>query len=500
MALLANRITDVDQPPGRITASTLYDLVICEHRPWMDLYGDRRLRDDATPFLELLWRRGRAHEEEVVSAAPGSLLNLRVLPVEEREAATLGAMRRKEPLIYGGRLSSADLLGEPDLLRCENGAYVPGDIKAGAGDEATGDDEARRPKKHYGVQLALYVDVLEQLGHSDGNRRAFVWDVHGNEVPYDLTAPKGKRTPETLWDDYKASLAAAREIISGVRNPGPAYQAACQKCRWLTACLMTLESRDDLTLLPGLGRAKREPLLAHATSVSEFAAKSPEQFLDEKGRSTLHGLGPDSIAKFHARALLKSTKGSPYLYASLDLPKCDSELFFDIETDPGRDHCYLHGFVERRNGNSTSERYIGFFAEAATHEGERKAFASAWQYISSKFPCVIYVYSKYERTWWRTLQARYPDVCTEADVESMFDPGITIDLLQIVQSNSEWPTMDHSIKTIAKYLGFSWRDPHPSGAASIAWYDNFVQGEIGAKERILAYNEDDCRAMRVLLV
>jgi hypothetical protein len=37
----------------------------------------------------------------------------------------------------------------------------------------------------------------------------------------------------------------------------------------------------------------------------------------------------------------------------------------------------------------------------------------------------------------------------------------------IVANFTEWPTRDHSIKTLARYLGFTWRDTHPSGAASI---------------------------------
>jgi hypothetical protein len=30
------------------------------------------------------------------------------------------------------------------------------------------------------------------------------------------------------------------------------------------------------------------------------------------------------------------------------------ELFFDIEVDPLRDICHLHGFVERRNGDNAT--------------------------------------------------------------------------------------------------------------------------------------------------
>jgi uncharacterized protein YprB with RNaseH-like and TPR domain len=65
---------------------------------------------------------------------------------------------------------------------------------------------------------------------------------------------------------------------------------------------------------------------------------------------------------------------------------------------------------------------------------------------------------------------------------------------------TEWSTRDYSIKTLAKYLGFEWRDAHPSGAASIELYDRWAEtGDPAIKQRILDYNEDHCRATRVLL-
>ena len=69
----------------------------------------------------------------------------------------------------------------------------------------------------------------------------------------------------------------------------------------------------------------------------------------------------------------------------------------------------------------------------------------------------------------------------------------------VVKKATEWPTWDFSIKTLAKYLGFSWRDTHPSGAASIEWFHRWVEKRDPAiRQRILDYNEDDCRATRVL--
>jgi predicted RecB family nuclease len=67
----------------------------------------------------------------------------------------------------------------------------------------------------------------------------------------------------------------------------------------------------------------------------------------------------------------------------VSLPVSERELFFDIEVDPMRDHCYLHGFVERIGGNNGTERFISFFADQDSEEAEREAFAGAWRYMRS---------------------------------------------------------------------------------------------------------------------
>ena len=483
---------------ARVTGSMLYDLVMCEHRPWMDLRADPKLRDKASPFVQLLWKRGRAHEDEVIAGYEKPYMNLRAEPFADRERLTIRAMESGEPLIYGGRIAHGDLLGDPDLLRrLPSGKYEPGDIKSGAAEEGPLNAD-RKPKVHYGVQLALYVDILENLGWSAG-RGGFVWDVHGDEVHYDLTTAKGPKTPASIWDDYLEYLAIGRAIINDTRASSPAYSSDCKQCWWNTACVAQLERADDLTMIPELGHTRRKPFLPLVSTVGQLATTAPERFLDAKGKSVLKGIGPDTIAKYHARAALRSSGGSPYLKNLVVLPEHRRELFFDIETDPMRDHCYLHGFIERDDRDDSTEQYHGFFSRDATSAGEHDAFAEAWNYVRSRQPCAIYIYSKYERTWWRALREKYPDVCSAAEMEALFaDPGM-IDLYEVVASRTEWPTRDYSLKTLAKYLGFGWRDAHPSGAASIEWFDRHVMGDAEAKTRILEYNEDDCRATRVVL-
>ena len=168
-----------------ITASMLYDLETCPHRVSMDLYGDPADRDEVNAFVQLLWEKGSVFEHEVIGGLKIPFLDLSAYAGDEKEHLTLEAMQRGESLIYSGRIQEAGLLGDPDLLRKETGGYVAGDIKSGSGEEGAEDDA--KPKLHYAVQLGLYTDILERKGLSAG-RRAFVWDIHGKEVPYDFTA------------------------------------------------------------------------------------------------------------------------------------------------------------------------------------------------------------------------------------------------------------------------------------------------------------------------
>ena len=87
----------------------------------------------------------------------------------------------------------------------------------------------------------------------------------------------------------------------------------------------------------------RASLQGHITTMQELADINPEGFLDEKGKDNLREVGPDT-RKLQARAKLITTKDAkPYLRAPVSLPVTERELFFDIEVDPMRDVCYLHG-------------------------------------------------------------------------------------------------------------------------------------------------------------
>lgn len=479
----------------RITASHLYSHLTCTHRVAMDAAADPAARDAVSPFVQLLWERGVAHEKALMAGLGRPFLDLSGLRGDDKEVATREAIARGEPMIYGGRLSVRELLGEPDVLRREQGGYVAIDIKSGAAHE--GDVDEGRLRRGYGVQLALYTDILEQMGLSSG-RYGFILDVHGDEVRYDLAQPLGVRSP-CLWEIYLKTRQAVRETLARPEASRPALSSACRQCVWRSACYARLRQSQDLTLLPELGRAMRDALADEFPTVASLAAADIERYV-EAGRTDFPRVGATMLQRFHRRAQLATTaRAEPFLTRAFDWPRAAVELFFDIETDPMRDLCYLHGFVVREAGGG-AERFEGIFAARADAAAEREAFAQAMAVFRRYPDALVLHYSKYERTEYRRLAGRYPDVAGIDEVDRLFAPPRAIDLyFDVVKPGTEWPTHDFSIKSLARHCGFHWRDADPSGASSIEWFDQWARsGSTALRQRLLDYNEDDCRAMRVV--
>ena len=300
-----------------VTAAMLYDLVACPHRVTMDLFADPGQRDQPNPFVELLWEKGSLYEREVIATLEVPFLDLSPYAGDEKERLTLEAMQRSEALIYGGRIQADGLLGDPDLLRKDGAAYIAGDIKSGSGEE--GPEDNSKPKIHYAVQLGLYTDILERKGLSAG-RRAFIWDIHGAEVPYDFDALYGKRNPRTLWQDYQGALHEAEAIVQRSAQTLPAFSAACKLCHWYSACVKRLKESDDLTMIPELGRSKRDVMYNDLRTVTALAGANPEMFINGK-KTAFAGVGPDTLVKFHDRAILLTTRDAkPFLRRSIYRP------------------------------------------------------------------------------------------------------------------------------------------------------------------------------------
>jgi len=488
-----------------ITASDLYDYIQCPHRVWRDLYGpqDEKILEP-NPFVQLLWERGSTYEKTVIEGL-GSFLDLSRGSQDQRIEQTLNAMQRKEPLIYQGVLHDEDLLGIPDLLRLlPDGSYIPVDIKSGMGYERNGDDEEGdegKPKKHYAVQLALYVELLRKHGFKQ-DFRALVFDIHGNEVEYRLDQSMGVRNKTTYWEFYEHTKEAVRILKKNELQNKPALVGCCKLCPWYKSCKKWCVETEDLTNVFYVGRKVRDTINEDLgiAKVSELSSLDIHQALSVKAKDKnfLKGIGESTLEKMTTRAKILNETKQPVVYERIRFPNVSWELFFDIEDDPTQEFVYMHGVYERHNDQ---ERYVHFTAKENTAAAEKEAWANFWKYINQlpQDDFAVYYYSHHEKTTYRRLQKEYPDVITADALEIFFENPNVIDLYKTVLSNTDWPVSSYSLKELAVYLGFKWRDETPSGALSIQWFNEYLKTKDDKQlERILLYNEDDCKATMVL--
>jgi predicted RecB family nuclease len=492
-----------------ITASKLYDYLECPHRVWRDIYGpkDEKILE-ANPFVEMLWKKGIQHEEKIVSNL-GKFLDLSDGSLEDRFKETIEAMNSKTPLIYQGVLIYENMRGSPDLLRLmPNGEYIPIDIKSGMGSDGFVDEEeVGKLKKKYAVQLALYVDILRRLGFKS-DYKGMILDIKENEIEYDLSNIISVRAKETFWHLYERIKREVSSLLDNKTKNKPAISGKCKLCHWYNSCNKWAKENDDLTNIFYLGGSNRNRLNKDLdiNTIDELLEINIEKvFLQKEAEKKagndefLYNIGKGGLSKALWRAKVLREIKKPVFSERIEFPKTKYELFFDIESDPTQEFIYLHGVYER-NVDKTEFKY--FYTEELSDEEEARAWADFWKYIHSlpKDDFTVYYYSPYEKTTYKALQRKYPEVISEEEVVNFFEHKNVIDLYNdVILKKTDWPLGSYSIKAIAQYLGFSWRDKTPSGALSIQWFNEYLEKkDEKILQRILDYNEDDCIATMVL--
>ncbi len=484
-----------------ITASKLYNHCKCPHKIHNDAFADPDLKDQASEFMKLLWEKGVEHEEVILKGLP-DYTDISKGNFKERKEKTIQALQRGDSIIYQGVIESGSLQGIPDLImRDKGGKYYPIDIKSGRGLDGGDDIIPGVLREHYAMQLAVYVDILMQLGYCD-SKMGYIYDIDTDRVKYSLETPINIKTRETYWDRYQKRKKQVIDILENNAETTPALGGMCKQCAWYSMCKKEVFDKDDLTKIFYMGRRDRDTInkdlkintvkeLAELDISKVMAIKNAQKSF--KTDNFLPRIGEKMITDYVRRANVYQ-KNELLIRKEINFPKKKYELFFDIEDDPMQDFIYLHGVVQRV-GNR--EEYFSFTAD--TIEEERQAWSNFLDYIKSlpEDDFVMYYYSKHEETAYKRLMAKYPGVVMPYYLEELFKKSV--DLYSVVYNNTDWPLHSYSIKSIARFLGFDWRDKNPSGAESIEWFSQYQKTkDSNILRRILEYNEDDCRATLVL--
>jgi predicted RecB family nuclease len=200
---------------------------------------------------------------------------------------------------------------------------------------------------------------------------------------------------------------------------------------------------------------------------------------------------------------------------NLVIPSAPVEIHVDMEND---EHIYLWGMYTNWHykGGRVRRDYHAFVSWEGTNEGEARAFSEFWSGLMSMIDKAraqegengvrVFHYSPAEDRCMRHLAEEYagqPGIPTLDEVNAFLASDTWVDLYPVLATQFVWPCEDMTLKSLAKYVLFVWRDDDPSGSNSVVWYqlalDESQPEHDKWRTRILEYNEDDCRATAALL-
>jgi predicted RecB family nuclease len=217
---------------------------------------------------------------------------------------------------------------------------------------------------------------------------------------------------------------------------------------------------------------------------------------------------------YRARA---HTRDSALRIVGADAMGCRvADVEVDVDMESYDDATYLWGASVTVNTpvSGVVDGYQAFVEWGElTPEAEARVFATFWEWFSElrerchseqrSFAAYCFWAQAEDGAMNRAVETPIAGGPTRRDLETFrrASPSEWIDLHELAkqQIQTEGPL---GLKQLAVAGGFKWRDPNPSGEASMLWYEVAISDDPtvahASRIRILEYNEDDCRATKAL--
>ena len=199
---------------------------------------------------------------------------------------------------------------------------------------------------------------------------------------------------------------------------------------------------------------------------------------------------------------------------TLNIPSPSVEIHVDMEN---AEHIYLWGvYVVWRENDRVRTTRKAFATFEANDAAEAHNTVEFWKYLQELIEKAearhgagsvkVFHYTAAEDRCLRHLATKHAGVKnmpTPSEVEALLKSDVWVDLYPVLTDQLVWPTEDLTLKSLAKYVRFMWRDEDPSGSNSVVWYANAINPvdpeRAKWQQRIIDYNEDDCAATAALL-
>ena len=239
----------------------------------------------------------------------------------------------------------------------------------------------------------------------------------------------------------------------------------CKFCKVKVKCHREMLQKGDISIVPGVSRTYLNLLRdLNINPLKTVEANKIEQ-VPPQFRKPLYNL----------KSLLEN---KPIIINKFEIPK--KYIVYDVETY--RDLDFLHGilmkgkykpFLNVENTDDNLETFLKFIdstKDIIVHYDvyDIKRLQMITKNISHLYK---YLYKIEERSY---------------------------DLYEKIQKNVALPVTSYSLKDISKFFGYKWRTDL-NGYAIFIEYKNYLRGHKESLDKIIKYNEDDCRATALIM-
>lgn len=444
---------------------------ICPHWPYWERYGDptvRRKDDEALAhdLFERLWM-----ERELIQAIAPDAVWIDEEHRHDHAKQTLALMQTGAPAIAKPCLEQPGRIGCPSLLIRTEGhsrfgawSYAPIDIR-----------RALTLRKEEAFRLYFYADLLEAI---QGSYPTLLRVVNRDGERFDAD-------PAQWAEEYRDFMTRLQRTIDG-ECPLPVYRKGCEDTSpWGAACRKLAADRDDIALLFSVTQKQMDGLRAQGIeTVHQITEIDPVQL-----EGTAPGLTLRSLLRLQrqARSLIDH---SVMIREPWFEPDHTVDIFFDIESHPATDQDYLYGLLVRTpDGQETYQTFTTL--DGSSEETLWRHFLHALETLPPDYR--VFHYGDYEFVRLTALAARYH---TEDHpwLQQFLDR--CVDVQELIRDSLVLPLFFYSLKSIAGFFGYRWREDIRHGRDSVReyelWYSNH---DPRIAERLTSYNEDDVRAL-----
>lgn len=456
--------------------SIFYRLLNDQFSVWCDYHAPQNeIVDDTTAYDLMTQQQGYEYEQQWVKQHYPDALKIKPDWGLQALKNTLKAMLNGVTAIHQANLwlLPDEYCGKADLLvRCDDAGSDLGNYYYSVKEIK----DSLKLSEYHKLQAGFYNTMLGKLQGYTPELVTIALRDREERIEFD----------EDLIQEIKSQLAIWRDLRDNKYKPLPKKYDQTNS-PWRVYANKILRQTMDFTLIPDIGPATRERLMKilNKKSIAELYGMPMDQMAD-----ILKDVCDAEALYYHVEAY-RSNKLVCRAGTKLVIPRRKKQLYMDFETSddvyPSEPpHVYLIGLWD-----AEKDKFISFLAKGAGDE--KTIFKKLIDYVTDPTDTCIYHWASFEtETMTKEVMVRYPDM--KDGLQKLID--CCIDLKEVVKQQVFLPVSTYSIKLVAPFFGFKWRHKDIGAFESMVLYWDYLKdGKSKTIQKVLDYNEDDCRAM-----